>query len=120
MRRILPWIGLLAVVVMGIGFAAVNSGQRVRIDLGIVTLYQIPVTFVAFGGMVAGMVVVLLAGVRTDLKVRELLREKALPENPLRPALPLTSNLSTHDPEELEPDEPRAPVIPETSEPPSL
>ena len=67
---------MLAVLLLGVGFAAGNAGRLVTIDLGFVTLYRIPVTFVAFGGMVVGMGVMLLAGVNADLKVRELLRRR--------------------------------------------
>ena len=38
-------------------------------------------TFVAFGGMVAGMAVVFAAGIHADLKVRRLLRERHLDED---------------------------------------
>ena len=40
-----------------------------------------PVTFVAFGGMVVGMGVVLVAGINADLKVRRLLRERHLEDS---------------------------------------
>ncbi|NNM35168.1 MAG: hypothetical protein HKO53_18985 [Gemmatimonadetes bacterium] len=76
MRGIWGWVGLLAVLLGGAAFAAANAGRLVIIDLGIVTLYQVPVTFVAFGGMVVGMGVMLLAGIRSDLKVRALLRQR--------------------------------------------
>ena len=46
-------------------FAAGNAGRLVTIDLGLVTLYRVPVTFVAFGGMVVGMGVMLLAGINS-------------------------------------------------------
>ena len=78
MRRFLGVIGLGAVLVMGVGFAALNAGRSVTIDVGLFTLFRVPVTFVAFGGMVVGMSVVLVAGINADLKVRALLRKAAL------------------------------------------
>ncbi len=76
MQRVAGWLGLGGVLLTGLVFALNNTGRRVTIDLGVVTLYQVPVTFVAFGGMVAGMGVVLLAGINADLRVRKLLRER--------------------------------------------
>lgn len=79
MRRFAGWIGLGGVLLLGVGFAAANAGRLVTIDLGLTTLYRVPVTFVAFGGMVVGMGVMLLAGINADLKVRELLRREDHP-----------------------------------------
>ena len=76
MRRLWGWAGLLAVLLGGAAFAAANAGRMVIIDLGFVTLYRVPLTFVAFGGMVVGMGVMLLAGIHSDLKVRALLRQR--------------------------------------------
>lgn len=76
MRRLLAWLGLGAVVALTAFFAANNAGTRVVLDLGFVTFYRVPVAFVAFGGMVAGMAVVLAAGLHADLKVRRLLRQR--------------------------------------------
>lgn len=76
MPRLLGWLGLAAVVALAAIFAANNANTRVVIDLGFVTFRRVPVAFVAFGGMVAGMVVVLAAGLRADLKVRRLLRQR--------------------------------------------
>lgn len=81
MSRLAGWLGLALVVVLGVGFAMVNAGSEVAIDLGIVTLSSVPVTFVAFGGMVVGMGVVLVAGINADLKVRRLLRERHLEDS---------------------------------------
>ncbi len=78
MSRLAGWLGLALVVVLGVGFAVANAGREVAINLGVVMLERVPVTFVAFGGMVVGMGVVLVAGVNADLKVRRLLRERHL------------------------------------------
>ena len=78
MRRFANWAWLGAVFLLGIGFATANAGREVSVDLGLVTLHRIPVTFVAFGGMVVGMAVVFVAGLQADLKVRRLLEEQEL------------------------------------------
>ena len=78
LKRILPWGGLLATVGIALMFAALNARQRVTVDFGFFTLYSVPLSFVAFGALITGMSIVLLAGVRADLRVRELLRQKSL------------------------------------------
>ena len=62
-------------------FAALNSGQRVTLRLGILTLHSVSLTVVAFGSVIAGMVVMLVAGIRSDLKVRRILRARLAQED---------------------------------------
>jgi len=68
--------GVIAALALAMGFASLNSGQRVTLRLGFITLYGVPLTVVAFGSVLAGMVVMLVAGVRSDLKVRSILRAR--------------------------------------------
>ena len=81
MNRFVSGIGLALLVVLAVGFARANAGIEVTIDLWMFTLRRVPVTFVAFGGMVVGMGVVLVAGINADLKVRRLLRERHLEDS---------------------------------------
>lgn len=83
MKRFLGWLGVGAGVLLGIGFAVANAGREVTLGLGLFTLYGVPVTFVAFGGVVVGMAVVLVAGINADLKVRRLLRERHMEDRRL-------------------------------------
>lgn len=76
MRRILGVLGVAAVVALSLGFAALNSGQRVILRLGVVTLYGVPLTVIAFAGVIGGMLVMLVAGISSDLKVRGILRAR--------------------------------------------
>lgn len=81
MSRLVGAIGVLLVLAASMGFAALNSGERVTLDLGFVTLYRLPVTYVAFGGLFVGMLVVLVAGIHADLKVRRILKERLQEED---------------------------------------
>jgi len=75
---------MLVALALALGFASLNSGQRVMLRLGFVTLYGVSLTVVAFGSLLIGMVVMLIAGIHSDLKVRRILRarlqEEALEE----------------------------------------
>ena len=81
MSRLAGVFGVLAVLALSMGFAALNGGQRVTLRLGLVTLYGVPLTVVAFGGLVAGMVIMLGAGIHSDLKVRRILRARLMEED---------------------------------------
>jgi uncharacterized integral membrane protein len=75
-NRLLTALGVAVIVVGSLGFASLNSGQRVTLRLGVATLYGVPLTVVAFGSIIAGMVVMLAAGIRSDMKVRRILRAR--------------------------------------------
>ncbi len=81
MSRLLGAFGLVVLVGLSLLFASLNSGQRVTLRFGAFTLYGVPLTVVAFGSVVAGMVVMLVAGVRSDLKVRRILRARLAEED---------------------------------------
>ncbi|HLU24896.1 MAG TPA: lipopolysaccharide assembly protein LapA domain-containing protein [Longimicrobiales bacterium] len=53
-----------------------NTGERVVLDLGFVVLYRVPVSVLLFGATFAGMLLMFLAGLPTDLKVRRMLRDR--------------------------------------------
>jgi hypothetical protein len=74
--KVLGGAGVIAALALAMGFASLNSGQRVTLRLGLITLYGVPLTVVAFGSVLTGMVVMLVAGVRSDLKVRSILRAR--------------------------------------------
>jgi uncharacterized integral membrane protein len=76
LNRLIGGAGVLAALALAMGFASLNSGQRVTLRLGLITLYGVPLTVVAFGSVLTGMVVMLIAGVRSDLKVRSILRAR--------------------------------------------
>ena len=53
--------------------------------LGITTLYYVPLSLVAFGSLLVGMVIMFVVGVRSDLRVRRILRERFMDEEALEP-----------------------------------
>ncbi len=81
MSRALGVLSVVIVVLAAMAFAAANAGHRVTLDLGLFTLYRVPVTLVAFGGLFTGMVLMFVAGIHSDLKVRRILRERLMEES---------------------------------------
>lgn len=81
MNRFAAGTGIALVLVLSMAFAAMNGGQRVTLRLGIATLYRVPLTVVAFGALVVGMLVMLAAGIHSDLKVRRILRARLADED---------------------------------------
>ena len=90
MSRFLTVVALLLVAAAALCFAALNGTQRVTLNLGFVILYYVPVTLVAFGGILLGMLLMFAAGIRSDLKVRRILRDRFEVEEG-RAARPLAS-----------------------------
>ncbi len=80
MRRFLAVLALVTVILLAMGFAAANAGHRATLSLGLVTFYRAPVTLVAFAGLFVGMLLMFAVGIRTDLKVRRILRERLAEE----------------------------------------
>lgn len=81
MSRFLGGIGIALLLGVSLFFAALNSGQRVTLRLGLFTLYGVPLTAIVFGSVIGGMVVMLVAGIRSDLKVRRILRARLAEED---------------------------------------
>ena len=81
MNRLLGGVGVFMLLGVYLVFAALNSGQRVTLRLGLLTLHSVSLTVVAFGSVIAGMVVMLVAGIRSDLKVRRILRARLAQED---------------------------------------
>jgi uncharacterized integral membrane protein len=80
MTRILVILSALAVAVLAMAFAAANAGNRVTLELGILTLYRVPVTLVAFSGLLTGKLLMFATGIYSDLKVRRILRDRLVEE----------------------------------------
>lgn len=81
MSRFLGGLGVAVLLGFSLFFASLNSGQRVTLRLGFATVYGVPLTVVAFGSVIVGMVVMLVAGIRSDLKVKRILRARLAQED---------------------------------------
>ncbi len=81
MSRIVRVLGILLVVGLAFGLGSLNGSETVTLKLGLITLYDVPITAVAFGGLLAGMVIMLLSGIHSDLKVRRILRDRLTEED---------------------------------------
>lgn len=81
MTRLAGALGVLLVLLLSVAFAALNGSQRVTLRLGFATVYQVPLSVVAFGALVLGMVVMLVSGIHSDLKVRRILRDRLAEED---------------------------------------
>lgn len=72
MRR---WLPTLIIGLAAAAFAWANRGETAAIHLGFATFYRTPVSVLVLGAFVLGMLVMFLAGLRHDLRVRRALRE---------------------------------------------
>lgn len=80
MNRFVGFAAVLGVGVLAMGLAAANAGNHVTFSIGFLTFYRAPVTLVAFGGFLLGMLVMFLAGIHSDLKVRRILKDRLAEE----------------------------------------
>ncbi|HYR10038.1 MAG TPA: hypothetical protein VEQ60_19850 [Longimicrobium sp.] len=82
------WLPAAAVTVFAAALAWLNRGERVAVDTGVFTFYRAPLAIVLLVVFLAGMLAMLLLGLRHDRRVRDELRRHGLlqPEEPARPA----------------------------------
>lgn len=68
---------LLAVLfaLLAAGFAWQNRGETTAVHLGIFHFYQVPVSWIALGSLLLGMIAMFVLGLGHDLRVRRRLRE---------------------------------------------
>ena len=81
MSRIIPAIGILLVAGLAVLLQSLNGSETVTLKLGVITLYDVPITAVAFFGLLAGMVIMLVASIHNDLRVRRILRDRLTEED---------------------------------------
>lgn len=81
MKRLAGAALVIAVLVGAVLFAAGNATERVTLDLGFTAVYRVPLTFVVFGALFVGMLVMVVVGIESDLKVRRILRDRLREED---------------------------------------
>ena len=81
MSRIIPAIGILLVAGLAVVLQSLNGSETVTLKLGVITLYDVPITAVAFFGLLAGMVIMLVTSIHNDLRVRRILRDRLTEED---------------------------------------
>ena len=70
------WLGVAALALLAAAFAYANRGEAAAVHLGFATFYRAPVALLVLGSFLLGMVAMLLLGLRQDLQVRRMLRER--------------------------------------------
>lgn len=80
MSRLVSVAGVVLVLSLAMAFASLNGSQRVTVRLGFATFYGVPLTLVVFSGLILGMIIMLVTGIRSDLKVRRILRDRLAEE----------------------------------------
>ena len=81
MSRIIPAIGILLVAGLAVVLQSLNGSETGTLKLGVITLYDVPITAVAFVGLLAGMVIMLVTSIHNDLRVRRILRDRLTEED---------------------------------------
>ena len=81
MRRAAAAAVVVAVLACAVAFAALNAGERVTVDLGIVVIYRVPLTLVVFGALLLGMLAMVVVSIDSDLRVRRILRDRLRAED---------------------------------------
>jgi len=79
--KILGPLGATGLLVLVVVFAIQNDFQRVRVNVGSISFDRVPVSLLAIVGLILGMLLMLLVGLESDLKVRNILRERLREES---------------------------------------
>lgn len=85
------WLPAVGVAVFAAALAWLNRGERVVLDVGVVTFYRAPLALVLLLVFLAGMLAMLLLSLRHDRRVRDELRRHGLLQ-PAEPAHPVAAS----------------------------
>lgn len=72
------WLVPAGVALFAAWLTWLNRGERIAVDVGVATFYRAPLTVVLFLAFLAGMLSMLLLGLRQDLRMRQELRARGL------------------------------------------
>ncbi|HEX2188214.1 MAG TPA: LapA family protein, partial [Longimicrobiaceae bacterium] len=73
------WFGIAALALLAAGFAHLNRAETAALHLGVLSFVRVPVAILVLGAFLLGMVAMFLLGLRQDLRVRRMLRERPAP-----------------------------------------
>lgn len=73
MKHLVRGLNVLVLTGLAAGFAVANGGETVTVELGLVTLRGVSLPLVVFCSVLVGMILVLAAGLRADLRTRRRL-----------------------------------------------
>lgn len=76
MSRLPERLAALLILTAVAGFAYFNAAERVTLHLGLLVLHRVPLSLVITGAAFLGMLAMFVVGLRVDLRVRRLLRER--------------------------------------------
>ncbi|HEX7091426.1 MAG TPA: hypothetical protein VF192_14905 [Longimicrobiales bacterium] len=76
MSRLPERVAALLLLAALAGFAYFNAGERVTLRLGVFVITGVPLSIVITGAALLGMLAMFVVGLRTDLRVRRLLRDR--------------------------------------------
>jgi uncharacterized integral membrane protein len=82
------WVVLGLTTLLAAGFGYLNSRELVAVNLGFFVFYQVRLTLLVLFSFLLGMLTMFLLGLRYDLKVRRLLKERQLQAREYRPLSP--------------------------------
>lgn len=74
MKHLVRGLNVLVIAGLAAGFAVANGEERVTVELGLLTVRRVSLPMVVFVSVLLGMVLVLAAGLRADLRTRRRLR----------------------------------------------
>lgn len=75
------WIVPLVVAFLAAAFAYQNRGEAATMHFAGATFYRVPLTWIALGSFLLGMIAMFLLGLRHDLRVRRVLRGQQVHES---------------------------------------
>lgn len=74
MKHLVRGLNVLLLTGLAAGFAVSNGDELVTVELGLITVRRVSLPLVVFVSVLLGMVLVLAAGLRADLRTRRRLR----------------------------------------------
>ena len=101
---ILKWLGIALLLIVMLGFAMMNIGQQVDINLFFWQFEEVPLILVIFEAFIAGMLVWFLIAFINELKLRADLKNARRESEELHEELQALRNMPLQEPFVMEPE----------------